>query len=243
MLKKHISAKILFEEAESQGLNPVWENPRGLFSIPHNEQHIFVYYTMLHINSQLGSWICKDKSYARAFLEKGGFKNIPWCYSNQTKDINVFFDTHKKIIQKPVMGMLSHNVKLISNREDIDMTTLEDSIFERYIEGTEYRCLILNGEAVAMQKKTMDPTPEHPWRKFITNVDKGEWIDECMATSLQIAQQLHMGFIAVDFIIDAEGTQWLLEINGMPGLHSFHNPDGGEPMNLAAKVLEVIMQS
>lgn len=241
MLKKYASAKILFEEAEKRGLKPVWETQRGLFSVKSAGKRRYLYYTKLHINSQLGAWICQDKSLARKILEKEGFPNIPYCCSNQVRDVNVFFDTHKTIIQKPQLGERSEDVRLIRKREDIDMSTIEDSIFEKYIEGTEYRCLILNGKTIGMQKKKLRPTDGHPWSKHITNLSPGEWHTELTVVAEDIAKILHMGFIAVDFIIDASGTAWVLELNGTPGLHSFHHPDAGDSVNIAERLFGVIL--
>lgn len=243
MFKKYATAKLLSEEAERQGFTPIWEHPRGLFSITHNGKNLFVYYAKLHINSQLGSWICQDKSLTHTVLDKEGFLTIPYYYGNQPKEVNAFFDKHTRIIQKPVLGEQSKNVHLITRREDIDINNLEDTIFEQFIDGTEYRCLVLNGQTIGMQKKTLDPTPEYPWRKHVTNLEEHEWLPECIKDAHTIASLLHMGFIAVDFMIDATGKRWILELNAMPGLHSFHHPDSGDAQNIAAQLLTAILQS
>jgi len=243
MFKKYATAKLLFEEAERQGFTPTWEHPRGLFAIPHKGKNVFVYYAKLHINSQLGSWICQDKSLTHTVLNKEGFLTIPYCYGNQPKEVNAFFDEHTRIIQKPVLGEQSKDVHLITHREDIDMSALEDTIFEEFIDGTEYRCLVLNGKTIGMQKKILDPTPEYPWRKHVTNLVEDAWLPECMKDAQSIASLLHMGFIAVDFMIDHTGKRWILELNAMPGLHSFHHPDSGDPHNIAAKLLDSIIHN
>lgn len=241
MFKKHTSAQLLFAEAEKRGLKPVWETPDGLFSFLYNDERCFVYYTKLHLNSQLGAWMCNDKSLTRVFLEREGFPTIPFCYSNKKSELNSFFDKYHPVIQKPLLGMKSHGVHLISNREELDCTALEETMLERYIEGTEFRCLVLQGKVIGMQQKVLEPTPEYPWRKHITNLDAKAWNQECVSIASAISNRLHMGLLAVDFIQDAKGKLWVLELNAMPGLHSFHNPDVGVPVDIASMIVEVML--
>jgi D-alanine-D-alanine ligase-like ATP-grasp enzyme len=241
MFQRHATAEMLFAEAERRGLAPAWESRDGLFSCLHEGKRRHVYYTKLHGNSQLGSQICTDKSLTRAFLACEGFPNIPWCHTKQKAELNRFFDEHHPLIQKPLVAMRSHGVRLIQARNEMQLDTLEDTIFERYIEGTEYRCLVMGGAVVAQQKKVMAPTEAHPWKKHVTNLPEGEWLSALKRHAESIAALLHMRCIAVDFIVDEKGEAWILELNGMPGLHSFHHPDAGESLNIAAKLIDSIL--
>jgi D-alanine-D-alanine ligase-like ATP-grasp enzyme len=241
MFTRFTSAELLFAEAEKRGLEPRWETADGLFSFAHKDKNVFVYYSKLHLNSQLGSQICGDKSLTRAFLAREGFPNIPYCYSKKKAEVNGFFDAHHPIIQKPLLGMKSEDVRLITERSQIQFDHLENSIFEQYIEGTEVRCLILHN-TVAVQKKILEPTTAHPWRKHITNLNAENWSKELTSIAEAIASTLHMTCMAVDFIVDAQGKAWILELNSMPGLHSFHNPDKGEPLHVAALPFDTILR-
>ncbi len=243
MFERYESAKSLFQEAESRGLRPVWRTADGLFSFPNRGKNVFVYYTKLHINSQLGSWICQDKHLTRQFLETERYPNIPYCYSKKPSHINSFFDKYQPIIQKPVLGMKSESVRRIQERADIDFASLEESIFEQYIEGTEYRCFVLRGKTVAMQRKDIDPTESHPWRKHCTNVEQSEWNPNIISVASSVSSALHMGCLAVDFIIDAKGEARILELNGMPAFHFFHHPHSGKAVPIAALVLDAILES
>ncbi len=231
---------MLFEEAERRGLQPRWETACGLFSFFSNSEDVFVYYTKLDANSQLGSQICQDKSLTHAFLAREGVAGIPFCYSKHVAEINRFFDAHHPVVQKPLLGMKSHDVRKISRREELDLDHLEDTLFEQYIDGVEYRCLVL-GETIAMQRKTLDPTDDYPWRKHIANLDRSEWLADLPSLSDTIARRLRMRFMAVDFIVDALGTARVLELNGMPGLHSFSHPDEGAPVEVASALLDAIV--
>lgn len=165
MLKKYASAKILFEEAKQMGLDPIWLTPDGLFSLKYKNKQKLVYYTKLHINSQLGAWISKDKFLTHIILKNYQFPDIPFCFTTQKKDINRFFDMYHPIIQKPVLGQKGENVFLITEKQDIPMDPLDNYIFEEYKKGVEYRCLILKNKVIAMQEKVLNPSKSHPWRK------------------------------------------------------------------------------
>lgn len=234
------SAEMLFEEAKSRGHDPRWESPCGLFSYDISGRTLFVYYTKLHLNSQLGGQICAHKGLSRAFLQREGFRNIPYCYSNKIADINRFFDAHHPLVQKPVKGMKSRGVRLIERREQIDETSIGESIFEQFIEGTEHRYLVFKGSVIAVQRKTVHPTEKHPWKKRVETLAPDLWDAEIAKTALSIAETLRMGLLAVDFLIDDTGQASVLELNGMPGLYAFHHPDAGPAMNLAGIILEEI---
>lgn len=244
MIRKYVSAELLYKEADKLRLNPIWETPHGLFSIQHKGKSIFIFYTKLHINSQLGAWMSQDKYLTHIILRKNNFPDIPYCYTTQMKTVNLFFDNNNPIIQKPVLGQRAENVYLIRKRGEMKHDlSLQDYIFEKYMEGIEYRCLVLKGKVIALQKKKLALTENHPWGKTIENLDKKVWNKEIISQSLKISEVFHLGFIAVDFILNDEGKLWILETNSMPGLYSFHNPDKGTRLNIAKQVIEVILES
>ena len=242
MFTRYASAEMLFEEARKRGLDPQWETRDGLFSFARNGEDVFVYYGKLHGNSQLGAQICNDKNLTRAFLQREGIASIPWYYGKNPSELNAFFDRHHPLIRKPLLGMRSQGVRMIRERSELDLSDAEDVLFEQYVEGTEYRCLVLD-HAIAVQRKTLDPTPDHPWRKRIEILPSDEWPEGMKETAESIARTLRMCFIAVDFLVDSEGHARVLELNAMPGLHSFHHPDMGEPIDLAAMVMDRILRA
>ena len=66
-----------------------------------------------------------------------------------------------------------------------------------------------------------------------------------MATNTELDERCinTMRFLAADFLIGPDGEPRILELNGMPGLHSWQNPDAGEPVEVAGMLLEAIMAS
>lgn len=243
MLTKYASAKILFTEAEEMGLKPRWETPHGLFSFQHNNKSIYVFYTKLHINSQLGSWMSQDKYVTHIMAQKHSIPDIPFCYTSQIKEVNKFLDTHRMIIQKPVLGQKAENTFLVKKHEELIKQALDDWIFEKYIPGNEYRCLVLEGKVIAMQEKKLNATPEHAWGKVYRTLESQEWNKKMIDIAIEVSQLFQMGFIAVDFILDQDNNIWLLETNSVPGLYSFHNPDEGRQINVASEILTSILKS
>lgn len=243
MIKKYASADTLFNEAQEMGLDPKWETPHGLFSFQHNNQPIYVFYTKLHLNSQLGSWMCQDKYLTRVVLEKHNFPVIPFCYTSEIEDVYKFLDAHRTIIQKPVLGQRSENTHLIKTKDEIITTALDEWIFERYIPGTEYRCLVLEKEVIAMQEKRLVPTLDNPWAKKSIALERPNWNKEMTEMSVAIAHRLQMGLVAVDFILDKDNKIWHLEANSMPGVHYFNNPDEGKGLNVARMILSSVIKN
>jgi glutathione synthase/RimK-type ligase-like ATP-grasp enzyme len=240
MLKPYASAKLLYAEAERRGYTPVWETTTGLFSVDRGGRRRYVYYTETAKNTQLGSTFCKDKFLLRTYLEKEGFPSIPFLVTADKRQAAEFLVRHGAVIQKPVRGERAIGVRLITNPADIDYANLTESLFERYVPGYEWRCFVLGGTVVAQQRKTVESTPDHPWRKRIRNMGSGEWDAGLTATATDLAGRLGMGLVAVDFIA-AAGKTYILEANGTPGLYSFHHPDEGEPIDLAGAVLDYLL--
>ncbi len=239
MFERYVSAEMLFAEAERRGLRPRWETRDGLFSFDQNGRTEYVYYAKLHCNSQLGSQICEDKSLTHAFLERERLPSIPFCYTKRQAEMNAFFDRHHPLVQKPLRGMRSENVRLILKREEIDCGRKEDFLLEKYVDGVEYRYVVL-GETALVQRKDPAPREGYPWRTRVTNLERERWDRDLCAVAESVARKLRMGFMTVDVLVGKDGKPWILELNGMPGLRSFREPDEGEPVDLAARLLDLI---
>ncbi len=234
------SARILFEEAEKCGLQPTWLTKFGLFSIKKDTKTFFIYLTKLSINSSLANYITDDKYTARVVLGKNSFPNIPYLFTTAPKELNHFFDQHQPIIAKPVFGERQQNVRLVQKREDLVTFNLEETIFEKYIPGVEFRYFILKGKVIAAQTKTLKPTPQNPWGKYVANLTDADYDAVCVDIAIKIAKLIGQQFFAVDFIKDSEGKLWILELNSMPGLFYLYHPDEGEPIKIGNLLLEAI---
>lgn len=234
-------ARILYQEAQKQGLKPQWETGHGLFSIRFKRRIFYFYSTKLSINNSLGVWLTQDKYTTRVLLDKYKLPNIPYCYTTDKKELNHFFDQYHPLVGKPVLGERAEEVKYIEDREVIFKLPIKDTLFEQYIKGTEYRYLVLKGEIIGAQKKELASTPEYPWRKIISNLEKKGFKKEYRDLALKAAEIVSQQFLSVDFIERQDNSVVILELNSMPGLYSFHNPDLGKPKNIADLILQAIL--
>jgi glutathione synthase/RimK-type ligase-like ATP-grasp enzyme len=238
MLKPYITSTLLFDAAVARNLDPHWETKTGLFSVAQGSQRAFVYYTKTFGSSQLGATICQDKYLSRVFLSTHGYAIPDFCVTDIKSEAVQFVDSHCPAIQKPVRGEKSIGVRKVSGSHDIDFHLLSESIFEDFVEGDEWRCLVVGGAVVGQQQKRLSPVPDHPWAKYVTNIDASHWNEKLSVYATTICAQLHMGIIAVDFILPSASSQpVVLEINSMPGIYSFHHPDEGKAVNMADIVL------
>lgn len=240
-MTKSPSSILLFEEAEKRGYKPVWKTPYGFFTFMVNGKTKYAYQTKSIANTQLYSWLTSDKYATRVVLEENGLPNIPYCYSKNKKDLADFFDIHHPIVAKPVLGEMSKGVVLIDKKESLTTIDLKKTICEKYIEGDEYRVMLLGGEAIAMQRKELHSTKANPWAKKRINLNENEWYKEMIQLSKTIHSLVPQGLLAVDFILDKQKKIWILELNSMPGLWFFAYPDGGEPINLASRLLDFMI--
>lgn len=234
------SAKILFTEAEAMGLQPKWETSYGLFSFAKNSKKHFVFYTKMQTNSQLGAWLSKDKLATKIILQDTSIPLIPYCYTGQKQKVNAFLNTYKMIIKKPLEGENAQGVSLLTTYNQVrKLTNLQQYLFEQYIEGDEYRVLIVKGKVIIVQRKQLTPKAGFPWKKHITTLDV--WDEKLAILAQKVARELQLGFVAGDFILDKKGAYWLLETNSAPGLYPFHYPDAGKSINVAKVLLKSII--
>lgn len=242
-MKRSPSSILLFEEAQKRGLNPVWKTTYGLFQCIYHDTPILVYQTKHYGNSQFSAWLTGDKHATHVLLEDHGLPGIPYQFMASPKELETFFRLHQPLIAKPVLGEMSKQVVLVTKRAMLLTFERETTIFEKFINGYEYRVMLLKGRIAAIQEKIPDPAPGVPWRKKRHNLTESQW-DPIMADySQQIHRLIPQEIMAVDFIKDTAGAVWVLEINSMPGLWSFAHPHAGEPIHLAPMVLDIIIKT
>ncbi len=238
------SSQLLFDQAKLMGLQPQWETDYGLFSVIAPSQATakrqYFFHTNLNLNGELSRVLVKNKHFARLILEENGFENIPYILPASLEELAIFFDEHQPIICKPLLGQQSQNVKLIASKEDLKNCSMEMTFFEKYIEGSEHRYLVLNDEVIAVQKKELKPTSDQPWKLFYTGLEKNQWNETLIKMSLEVAALFQLNWAGVDFIVDQEGKGWILEVNSAPGIVKIHNPDAGVSVNAAKLIWQAI---
>lgn len=242
-MNKAPSSILLFQEAQKRNLNPVWQTGYGFFTFNFENVLIYVFQTKTFANTQMISWLTTDKLATRQILKQNNLSNIPYLFYPTPKEFNQFITKHKKAIAKPRIGQLSQDVVLVSQNQKLTDFDLKKTLFEKYIEGDEFRVLLLNREVVAVQQKKLNPSEKFPWRKFRINLEKSKWNQEQLEIAQKIYSFIPQNILAIDFIQDKKSKNWILELNSMPGLWSFANPHLGKPINLSSQILDIIIDS
>ncbi len=244
MIKKSalLSSQLLFDEAKKIGLDPKWETDYGLFSVSLNNspKREFFFHSNLNLNGELSRILVKNKHFTRLILEKNNFVNIPYILPRSSEKLQDFFEQYQPIICKPLLGQKSKRVYLIKTVERLQKCSLKMNFFEKYIDGEECRYLILQNQVIAVQRKKLSPTKKYPWNLHYIGVEKLHWNNDLVEESLRIANIFNLRWAAVDFIIDAAGKAWVLEVNSSPGIVKIHNPDEGVRVNAAELIWKAI---
>ena len=103
------------------------------------------------------------------------------------------------------------------------------------------RYLVLNDSVIAVhQSEYGTSVAEDRALKRISFAEE-EWDETLTELSLKISNIFQLKFIAVDFLIDHEGTAHILEINTVPGLKWFHAPTSGPPVDVATLFIEAML--
>lgn len=232
-----VSAKLLFTEAEKLGLKPKWLTDYGLFSIIYKGKTHYVFYGTSYLNSELSSYLAKNKHITRIILAEHNLPNIPFCLPQSFQEALDFFSLHKKIIAKPTLGKHSQNILLIENEKDLHNIDLKTSFLEKFIEGEEYRVLMLKGEPIAFHRKIYTPPINDPEKVKRISFMKKDWDEEMLRLAIQSMQALSLEFGCVDFMKDRDGNIFILEINSAPGIKRFQEPDEGVAVNISSLLL------
>jgi glutathione synthase/RimK-type ligase-like ATP-grasp enzyme len=235
-----LSAQFLYDEAESMGLHPEWLTEYGLFSFEVPGRTEYVFYGRTSLNSQVASYLATNKHTTRMILQKHGLPNIPFLLPSSFTEAQEFLSVHEKIVAKPTLGQKSQDVHFIETPDQLAHTDLSDKLLEKYIDGTEYRYLVLQGEVVAARRKERK-NPRDLVNVQRVSLETKEWDERLVNMALQVAEVLGLHFAAVDFLVDSEGKSFVLEVNSAPGISWVHQPDEGPSVNVAKLLLDQII--
>jgi glutathione synthase/RimK-type ligase-like ATP-grasp enzyme len=235
---------VLFEQAEKLGLNPQKIPKSGLFSVSYQGKTAYVYYTYSHLNSQLGASLATNKYLTREIAHQAGVKNIPYLYATNVDEVSDFFQHNHPIIAKPLFGSQSIGVEKITTQDQlkgyIHGRSLEELIFEKYIDGYELKNFILNGQILGVTKKILVNTG-NAWSKNVEIVNKIDWNQELITQSLNLSKIMHLNLGTIDYIIDSNNQVYLLEINSRLALNDFYSVDEDFGKKLANKILITLL--
>lgn len=231
------ASEILFATAKEMGLQPEWVTGYGLFAIQVNNKTHFISNSTSILNSHISNFIARNKHATRAILEKYNYPNIPYLVPKTLQEVELFLNQHTELIAKPIIGSKSRNVQFITKIETAAKLTLKNFIFEKYIHGKEVRYFVCNDKVLGVFEKVHEGPLSH---KIIQRISypTSAWNEELMTKSLSLCKLVSLRFAAVDWMIDAENTAYVLEINSSPGMKRMQKPDKGTGIDVFKLFLE-----
>lgn len=236
------SAELLFRAAETMGLQPDWITPNGTFAIVLDGRERYINLARSPLNSHTSASLAKDKYVTRRILGRHHFANIPFARCRTIAEAEQFLLTHTKIIAKPVTGSGSRDIHIITTTAQIHELNIRRYILEKYIPGREFRYLILGDNVIGVHRSEYGTSvSEHRALQRIS-YPPAAWDPALVTSSLRIARILGLKFAAVDYMVDANGQAYILEVNSTPGLKWFHAPTRGPAVDVASQFLNAICQ-
>lgn len=236
------SATILFEEAQKLNLTPRWITDYGLFSIVIQDTTMYIFYSISFLNRHSTSYFAKNKHITRTILAVNNLPNIPFCLPQSQKEAWEFLKKYKTIIAKPTLGQHAQDVHLIKNANELKQIDISQYIMEQFIEGKEYRYLVLDHTILAVHHKSYPPPINDPKKVKRISLEKSQWDAEICDIAVRVTRVLNLRLAAVDFIVQKDGTYFILEVNAAPGIYHFHYPTKGPAINFSKILLEATIK-
>lgn len=235
------AAESLYRAAGFMGLQPDWITVNGLFAVTIDGAEHYMYYARNPLNSDIGISLVRDKYVTRQVLERRGVANIPFMVTTDLSQAVAFLGEHGTIIAKPKRGSGSQDINLITEAHELADLDMSMYIFEKYITGNEFRYLILGGHVIAVHRSDYGTSVEHDRALKRISYRKEDWDPALMDLSLEIADIFGLKFAAVDYLIDAAGRAYVLEVNSRPGFKWFHAPTEGPAVDVAGQFLRAVL--
>lgn len=236
------TAELLFQTASHMDLKPDWVTPNGLFAVQIDTQEHYINFARSPFNSDIGVSLARNKYLTRQVLQRHELQNIPFALPRSHGEAVAFLRKYKKIIAKPLSGSGSYDIHIVTAAHQLESINISACILEQYIAGEEFRYLILNREVIAVHRSDYGTSVQADRTLQRISFHPAEWNRSLVASALKIGQILGLEFAAVDYIIDATGCAYILEVNTMPGLKWFHAPSSGPPVDVARQFLQLFVE-
>jgi len=235
-------AELLYRCAQQMGLRPTWVTPNGTFAVSIDGQEKYISLTQSPLNSHISAGLAKNKYLTRLILERYNMQNIPFSRPSSQADAKEFFQKYRKIIAKPLRGLGARDIHVVTQVAQLKPLQITDYILEKYIAGKEMRYLVLNGRVIAVHRSDYGTSVDQHRPLKRISFPMAAWNPELVSSSLEIARILDLKFAAVDYLVDATGHAYILEVNTTPGIKWFHAPTSGPVVDVAREFLESIFE-
>jgi glutathione synthase/RimK-type ligase-like ATP-grasp enzyme len=195
------------------------------------------------MNTTLASGIARNKYLTRKIVHRVGGNNIPYLRTSSTIKAQKFLAEHGRIIVKPIKGQGARNISIVETGTELAVLPLKGMILEKYSPGREIRYLVLDGRVIAVHESVYGNSVEHDRYLERTSYPESEWDPVLSELSVRICNEIGLGFAAIDYITDEDGSSWLLEVNSAPGLKWFHRPTSGPSVDVALQLLQATFRA
>jgi glutathione synthase/RimK-type ligase-like ATP-grasp enzyme len=231
------TAELLFKSALSMGLNPSWITNGGPFAITTANGERIINSSCSPLNTHVSASLSRNKFHTRMIMERSNLPNIPFIRPKTIEEAAAFLDEHGTIIVKPVSGSGASNILIVTDMAQIDDLKIRRYIFEKYIVGKEMRYLVLNDRVIAVHQAEYGTSVAVDRLRQQFSYGQSEWDPALVSLARRIARAIGLQFAAVDFLIDKDGTAYILEVNSRPDLKWFHAPTTGPIVDVAGLFL------
>ena len=183
----------------------------------------------------LGSAIAMDKDLTKRLAAQAGIATAPWRLLTYTgADIPALVrELPLPCVVKPMDGGSSIGVSIAHTSQELTEALEQGLAFggrvlaERYLQGREIQVGVLEDQALP----SIEIIPKQGFYDYENKYQPGAVLEVCPApvepelerrlgeTALAVHRLLGLAaYSRTDFIVDGDGTPWLLEINTLPGM-------------------------
>lgn len=236
------TSELLFRCARQMNLMPIWV-AAGVFAISVGEREMYINLARSPLNSDASAALAKNKYVTRRILERHDMQNIPFTLPRTHAEAEVFLSLHGTVVAKPVTGAGARDIHIVAEPAQLKTLKINRYILEKYITGKELRFLVLNGAVVGVHHSEYGTSVAEDRLLQRISYPESDWDLALLESSLRIADILNLKFTAIDYLIDASGKAYVLEVNTMPGLKWFHAPSSGPVVDIARLFLESVVDA
>jgi len=190
----------------------------------------------------MNAGLAKNKFHTRLILERNELPNIPYARPQSVEEAEIFINTHGTVIAKPVRGSGAADIHIINSVNQLPSRSIKRYIFEKYITGKEMRYLVLNDQVIAVHECNYGTSVQADRDLERVSLEVSAWDKDLSQLSVKVAEVFGLKFITVDYLVDASGRAYILEINTIPGLKYFHAPTSGPVVDVAGQFLLAMLE-
>jgi RimK family alpha-L-glutamate ligase len=175
------------------------------------------------INSPTAIEKTVDKSYTSHLLADAGLNTPQTVVCERFDDAMAAFEKMGDVVIKPLSGSCGVGISRVSDKDLAYRVfrTMEQSRFVYYIQkfidcrGESLRVFVINGKVEGAMKRTVTG-----WKSNFSAQAAVEPYDPSpglIDNAIKAAEILELDYAGVDFLLAADGSEYVIEVNGIPG--------------------------